>query len=289
MFEDLHLSRRELFRKSALMWLAAGYNWRIPVAPRFQLGACDWSVGKALNPEAFDRAKQIGLQGIQVSYNTSKDQAGLSVPATLQSIQEASRRTGIRVSSLAIGELNRVPYKSEPRTEEWVWNSVDAAKKLDVKVILLAFFSEGDLCNDEKGKKAVIERLKKVAPHAEKQGIVLGIESYLSAQEHLDMIHAVGSPAVKVYYDFRNSVDAGHDIFKEIPMLGKEMICEIHMKENGHRLGEGPLDWPRIAAALNGINYSGWMQIEGAIPPGGEVIACYEHNRKYLESLFSFK
>jgi L-ribulose-5-phosphate 3-epimerase len=289
MFEDLHLSRRELFRKSAFMCLAAGQEWNLPFKPKLQLGACDWSVGKALNPEAFDRAKQIGLQGIQVSYNTSKDRAGLSVPATLTSIKEASESTGIQISSLAIGELNRVPYKSEPLTEEWVWNSVDAAKKLKVKVILLAFFSEGDLRNDEKGKKAVIERLKKAAPHAEKQGVVLGIESYLSGREHLDIIQAVGSPAVKVYYDFRNAVDAGHDIFKEIPMLGKEMICEIHMKENGQRLGQGTLDWPKIAAALNEINYSGWMQIEGATPPAAELIACYQHNRKYLESLFSFK
>src|SRR5687768_2203890 len=114
MFEDPHFSRRELFRKSALMCLAAGANWRIPPVPELQLGACDWSLGKVLNPEAFDRAKQIGLQGIQVSYNTGKDPAGLSIPATLQSIKEASQRTGIQISSLAIGELNRVPYKSEP-------------------------------------------------------------------------------------------------------------------------------------------------------------------------------
>jgi L-ribulose-5-phosphate 3-epimerase len=289
MFPDLLLSRRELLRKSALMCLAALQEWVLTAAPRFQLGACDWSVGKALNPEAFDRAKQIGLQGIQVSYNTSKDQAGLSVPTTIQSIKKASARTGVKVSSLAIGELNRVPYKSDPRTEEWVWNSVTAAKELGVKVILLAFFSDGDLRNDEKGKKAVIERLKKVAPHAEKQGITLGIESYLSGPEHLDIIHAVGSKAVKVYYDFRNSVDAGHDIFKEIPMLGKEMICEIHMKENGQRLGQGTLDWPRIAEAVKKIDYSGWMQIEGATPPGADLVESYRQNRTYLESLFSFK
>ncbi|KAA0994025.1 sugar phosphate isomerase/epimerase family protein [Dyadobacter aurulentus] len=289
MIEELLLSRREVLKKSAFIFLAASQDWNLPAPPRFQLGACDWSVGKALNPEAFERAKQIGLQGIQVSYNTSKDQAGLSVPATLKSIQEASARTGVKISSLAIGELNRVPYKSEPRTEEWVWNSVDAAKALGVKVILLAFFSDGDLRNDEKGKKAVIERLKKVAPHAEKQGITLGIESYMSGQEHLDIINAVGSNAVKVYYDFRNSVDAGHDIFKEIPMLGKEMICEIHMKENGQRLGQGTLDWPKIAEAIKKTGYSGWMQIEGATPPGADLIACYQQNRTYLESLFSFK
>ena len=283
----MQLSRREMIKKGALFVAASSTSelFSKPVS-RFQLGACDWSVGKSLNPAAFDLAKEIGLQGIQVSYNTSEDFAGLSVPATLNSIWEASKRTGIKVSSLAIGELNRVPYKSDPRTEEWVYNAIIAAKALGVKVILLAFFSEGDLRNDDAGKKVVIEKLKKVAPHAEKNGITLGIESWLSAQEHLDIINAVGSKAVKVYYDFRNSVDAGHDIFKEIPMLGKEMICEIHIKENGQRLGEGTLDWPRIANAMKDIGYQGWMQIEGATPKGAEIVECYRFNRKYLEGLF---
>ena len=286
----MFISRREMIKKGALFVATSSTSDLFSkAAPQFKLGACDWSLGKSLNPEAFDRAKQIGLQGIQVSYNTGKDHAGLSVSETLNSIKEASKRTGIKVSSLAIGELNRVPYKSDPRTEEWVYNAITAAKALDVRVILMAFFNDGDLRNDDAGKKVVIERLKKVAPHAERNGITLGIESWLSGQEHLDIINAVGSKSVKVYYDFRNSVDAGHDIFKEIPTLGKEMICEIHMKENGQRLGEGTLDWPRIAKALKDINYRGWMQIEGATPPGSEIIPVYQQNRKYLESLFSFK
>lgn len=286
MKDALLLNRREMIKSSALLMASAAWDTDPVKAPRFQIGACDWSVGRQLSPEAFDRARQIGLNGIQVSYNTGKNEKGLSVPETLQAIRDASARTGVKVSSLAIGELNRVPYKSQPKTEEWVWNSVDAAKALGVKVILLAFFSEGDLRNDDAGKKAVIARLKKVAPHAEKQGITLGIESWLSGQEHLDIIHAVGSNAVKVYYDFRNSTDAGHDIFKEIPMLGKDMICEIHMKENGQRLGEGPLDWPRVAKAVKEIGYEGWMQIEGATPQGAEIIPCYQHNLSYLKGLF---
>ncbi len=284
------VNRREAIKKGALLIAASSsFDLLSKRTPRFQLGACDWSVGKSLNPEAFDRAQQIGLQGIQVSYNNGKNYEGLSNPVTLQSIKDASQRTGVKVSSLAIGELNRNPYKSDPKTEAWVYNSIDAAKSLGVKVILLAFFSEGDLRNDEPGKKVVIERLKKVAPHAEKQGITLGIESYLTAQEHLDIINAVGSKAVKVYYDFRNAADAGNDVFKEVPMIGKDLICELHMKENGYRLGEGTMDWPKIAEMVKNIGYKGWMQIEGATPQGAEIISCYQQNRKYLEGLFSFK
>ena len=283
------IKRREALKNTALL-LGTTLTWELSAnaKPRYQLGACDWSIGKRLNPETFVVAKNIGLQGLQLSFNTADDEKGLSNVLLLRTIKEASNRTKIKVSSLAIGELNRVPYKSEAKTEEWVWNSVDAAKALGVKVVLLAFFNKGDLRGDDAGKKMVIERLKKVAPHAEKQGVTLGIESYLSAAEHLEIIDAVGSNAVKVYYDFRNSADAGHDIYAEIPLLGKDMICELHMKENGQRLGEGTLDWPRIAKLIDQSGYKGWMQIEGARPIGVDIVQCYQYNRQYLEGLFKF-
>jgi L-ribulose-5-phosphate 3-epimerase len=281
------ISRRQAIKLS-LLQVSAATTWDFPLKkPRFQLGACDWSLGKTMDPGAFDVAKQIGLQGVQLSYNRGDDAVGLSNPATLNAIKAASSTTGVKISSLAIGELNNVPYKSDSRTEEWVWNSVDVASRLGVKVILLAFFGKGDLRNDEQGKKEVIRRLKKVAPHAEKKGVVLGLETYLSAEEHLDIIQAVGSKSVRVYYDFRNAADAGHDIYKEIPLLGKEMICELHMKENGKRLGEGTLDWPRIAGAVMDMGYKGWMQIEWANSTP-DIVACYQHNRQYLSRLFPF-
>lgn len=283
------LSRREALKQSALLLGGSlGWDYRVRPKPRFRLGACDWSIGPRMNPGTFDIARTIGLRGLQVSYNTTQDERGLSNPETLRAIREASVRTGIEIAGVAIGELNRVPYKSEARTEEWVWNSVDAAKALGASVILLAFFGNGELRDDPAGQKVVIERLKKVAPHAEKQGITLGIESYLSAREHLNIIEAVGSKAVKVYYDARNSADAGHDVYEEIPFLGKDLICELHMKENDFRLGEGTLDWPRVAGLLKEIGYRGWMQIEGATPKGAEVVGCYQQNRHYLESLFTF-
>ncbi|GLU50918.1 sugar phosphate isomerase/epimerase family protein [Dyadobacter frigoris] len=283
------MNRRQAIKKSALLFgAAARLEMSGVVKSAFKLGACDWSLGKTLSPDAFDIARKIGLQGVQVSYNASKDPTGLSDPKTLEIIRQASKDSGVKISSLAIGELNRVPYKSDPRAEEWVLKSIDTAKELGAKVILLAFFSEGDLRNDLQGQKAVIDKLKKAAPHAEKLGITLGIESYLTAQEHIDIIERVGSKSVKVYYDFRNATDAGNDVFKELKMLGKDRICELHMKENGQRLGEGTLDWPEIAKAIKDIGYEGWMQLEWASPKDVDIVTCYQHNKEYLGKLFQF-
>ena len=91
----------------------------------------------------------------------------------------------------------------------------------------------------------VVKRLKAVAPKAEKAGMILGIESWLSAEGHLDILNRVGSKAVQVYYDVCNSNDRGYDIYREIRQLGRERICEFHFKENGALLGQGKVDFAK--------------------------------------------
>lgn len=259
------------------------------VGKQFNIGACDWSLGKGSDPSAFNIAAQIGLKGIMVDMGSAENNLHLRDKAVQQQYREASSVTGVKISSIAMGVLNNVPYKSAPETEQWVWDSVDVAKALGVNVVLLAFFNNNDLRNDAAGKKEVIARLKKVAPHAEKNGITLGIESYLDAAEHMDIIDKVGSNNIKVYYDFRNTADAGFDTVKEFKKLGKSMVCELHMKENGYLLGKGTLDWPAIGKAVYESGYygDGWMQIEWALPKDVPVVDGYKQNLVFLQNIFS--
>lgn len=155
------------------------------------------------------------------------------------------------------------------------------------RVILLAFFHNNDLRNDKAGTDETIRRLKEVAPKAEEAGVILGIESWLSAEDNMRIIDRVGTPAVKVYYDVANSTERGYDIGREIRWLGKQgQICEFHMKENGARLGQGLIDFRKVREAIDDIGYRGPMQIEGAIPPGGHLVESYIANRKFLQSIF---
>lgn len=256
---------------------------------KFKIGACDWSIGKVCDVSGLDLAKEIGLQGLQVSLGGVADNFRLRNKSIQQDFLTKSKETGVKISSLGIAELNTYPYKSDPRAEGWVSDSIDVAKNLGVSIILLAFFNANDLRNDPNGKAETVRRLKRVAPKAEKMGITLGIESYLTAEEHLEIMQQVGSPAIKVYYDFRNAADAGNDVYKEMKLLGKDNICELHMKENGFLLGKGTLDWQRIGNTLDEIGYygDGWMQIEGARPPKMGIVESYKHNFSYLRSIFN--
>ena len=290
---ESRLSRRAMLGQStqAVAWLALAANCAPLFAAaskrRFRIGACDWSIGRMGDPAAFELAKEIGLDGVQVSLGTAADDMRLRKPEVQQQYKEAASRAGLEVSSLAIGELNSIPYKSDPRTVAWVSDSVDVCRALGVRVVLLAFFSNDDLRGDKAGVDEVVRRLKAVAPKAQKAGVILGLESWLSAEQHLDILKRVGSPAVQVYYDLCNSTDMGYDICQEIRALGKRRICEFHAKENGALLGQGKIDFKKVRAALDDIGYSGWIQIEGAVPPGKQILESYQANCKFLRAILA--
>jgi len=256
-------------------------------AGRFTLGACDWSLGQRARTDALTVAKQLGLDGVQVSMGSVDNDLQLRRADVQRAYRDAATATGVRIGGVALDLMNQVPYKSDPRTEQWVSDSIDAAKALDVRVILLAFFEKGDLLNDPDGQEEVIRRLRRVAPKAEQQGIVLGIESWLSAPEHLRILDAVRSRSVQVYYDLANSTQMGYDILPEIRQLGRDRICEFHAKENGFLLGQGRIDFPAVRKAMDDIGYGGWIQIEGAVPKGQPLIESHTRNVRFMRTHFS--
>ena len=284
-----HFSRRDLL-KGATTLLGAGLGGGIRdvfAAGRFNIGACDWSIGMRGKTGAMALARQLGLDGAQVSMGSVESDLHLRQPDVQRSYRDAAEAAGVRVGGIALDVLNQVPYKSDPRTEQWVSDSIDVARALNARVVLLAFFDRGDLRDDADGQAEVIRRLKRVARKAEERGVILGIESWLSARDHLRIIDAVGSASVQVYYDVANSTERGYDINAEIRELGRARICEFHAKENGFLLGQGKIDFPAVRKAMDDIGYSGWIQIEGAVPKGQPMLESYVENARFMRAQFS--
>ncbi len=279
-------SRRALLA-SAGAGLVLSPGWRALLADQtreFPIGACDWSLGKGQKLEALELAEQIGLDGVEVSFNGGPVN-DLRQEDVRQTYLAEARRRNVQICSLAMGVLNRVPYASDPQAEAWVAESIDVMAKMNVRMMLLAFFFEGDIKGDAALQAAVVERLKRIAPKAEKAGVVFGLETTLNADEHIRILDAVGSPAVKVYYDVSNMLRRGNDIYKEIPRLG-DRICRIHMKEKDCLLGQGEVDFPGVRKAMDKIGYRDWLVIESATVKGRPVADCYRDNVKYLRSIF---
>jgi len=253
----------------------------------FKLGVCDWTIGKTADPGSFEIAKRIGLDGVQVDFGRGENRLPLFERELQDDILDQARRHNMEIPSLAMGVLNNVPYKSDPRAERWVRQGIEVAEAMGVKVILLAFFGKGDLRNDEQGITRVVQRLRHIAPDAEIAGVTLAIESWLSAEQHIDIIERVGSRAVKVYYDVANSHKAGYDIYREIRQLGP-LICEFHAKDYDNLYGKGSIDFKEVRLAMDDIGYRGWLVIEGTEMPLGLEESC-RYDAEYLRGIFPKK
>lgn len=253
-----------------------------------RVSMCDWSMGKT-TPDAFPLAREIGLEGVQVSIGNPDNKLWLRQARVQKEYIEASRKSEVAISSLAMGLLNDIPLMSEPRTAIWVADAIEAAKALHVPTILLAFFGKGELKEDNAtDMRRVTEVLEELAPRAEKAGVILGVESYMSAEGHLKIIDKVQSDAVQVYYDFYNShVTKGYDFVKEMRLLGCKRVCEVHFKEGRHLLGgSGKPDWPTVVKVLKEIGYDRWVTLETS-SPSGNMVADTRTNLEYVRKLWA--
>ena len=269
----------------------------------FKIGTCDWSIKMQLSGDAFQFARRNGLRGIQYSFDAAGNGLDLRLRGNRDTIRNTVAETGVGISSLGIGLLNRVPFALTEEGEKLVVECLetmatlkeeaaelkdrDLAAKVSPKIVLLAFFGKADINGKPDLIENVIEKLKRVAPLAEKHGFILGLETLLSEEDHRHIIESVGSPAVKVYYDTGNSARMGYDIYREIESLGTEKICEIHIKENGALLGKGDIDFEKVKSLLKTINYKGWLIIEGSTPKGMSREEGCEKNAAYALNHFN--
>jgi L-ribulose-5-phosphate 3-epimerase len=52
-------------------------------------------------------------------------------------------------------------------------------------------------------------------------------------------------------------------------------------------LGQGKVDFYKVRQAMDDIGYAGWVQIEGAIPPGGQMLESYRANCRFMRGILA--
>jgi len=232
----------------------------------WKIGICDWDVRATGRLTSFAIAKELGFEGVQASYQIDGPDA-LADKANRPKFLEAARESGVDIASFCIGMMNSRPLATTPDAVGWVEDCISAMVDMNVEQVLVPFFGNADMTRQTDHLPIVIEKFKHLAPIAEKNKKILSIESTLSAEEHLKMLDAIGSDAVKVYYDVCNGelYNKNYDIFHEMELLGKhKLISQIHFKENRRRLGEGDIDFTKVCETLDKIGYNGWVVVEGS-------------------------
>jgi L-ribulose-5-phosphate 3-epimerase len=276
-------------RKFICSAVAAGACSRLAIAREqtLRIGVTDWNLNLGANPEAVPLAAKLGFEGVQISFGRKlvDDKMPVDDPAVIARYLSLSRQYKIPIDGTCVDRLHDNGLKSDPLAPKWVLDSIRLTKALDTKVLLLPFFSRWAL-QTKAEMDYVGDALRDLAPEAAKAGVILGLENTISAEDNVRIMERSRSGSVLVYYDVGNSTEAGFDPVKEIRWLGKDRICQFHLKDNPHYLGEGSIRFGPIMRAIREIQFSGYANLETDVPPK-QLDADLRRNLAYIRNVMA--
>lgn len=261
---------------------------------RYKVAVVDLMILKRQKLGAFQLAKDLGADGVEVDMgglgarDTFDNQ--LTNAVTRQQFLDKARELGLEIPSLAMTGFFAQSFAERPTVPRMIQDCVDTMKAMDVKVAFLPLGVKGDLVKNPELRPAIVERLKMAGAIAAKAGVVIGVETSLPAAEEVKLLEAVGSPAIKIYFNFSNALQNGRDIHQELRTLGKDRICQIHAtNEDGVWLEHDPkIDLSKIKETLDALDWRGWLVIERSrdAQDPRNVKKNFTANATYLKKIF---
>ncbi|PUV23561.1 sugar phosphate isomerase/epimerase family protein [Sphingobacterium athyrii] len=262
---------------------------------RYHVAVIDLMILKRQKLSAFDLAKEIGADGLEVDMgglgNRVTFDSKLGDPAERKAFLDKAKETGITICSLAMTGFYAQSFATRPTYQQMVGDCLDTCQKMGVKVAFLPLGVTCDLVKYPELRPAIVERLRVVGEMAKKAGVVIGIETALDAKGEVGLLKEVGSKHIQIYFNFSNPLKEGRDLIQELTILGKKRICQIHCTdEDGVWLENNKrLNMPLVKQTLDRMGWHGWLVIERSrdanLPPRA-VKENFGANTRYVKQLF---
>ena len=305
-----HMSRRDLLARAgagmaagllssrASTWSAEANEAPLRTADqRYKIGVCDWMILKRQKLGAFQWTDRIGADGVEVDMGSLGDRetfdSQLADPAVRQQFLDEAAKYHLEICSIAMSGFYAQSFAERPTVPRMLQDCIDTQKAMKVKVAFLPLGVRGDLVKRPELRPAVVERLKTAGTKAAEAGVMIGVETALDAAGEVKLLEEIGSPAVRIYFNFANALQNGRDLCKELQVLGKERICQIHCTdEDGVWLQDNPrIDMPKVKKTLDDMGWGGWLVIERSrsAKNSRDVAWNFGANTKYLKSGFQAK
>lgn len=258
-----------------------------------QIGIIDGSLNLPWE-KLFDAARQLGFAGVELGVGKDYDKSKLWSAEGRRELAGLSQKTDVAIASLCLHSYWNYSFAdpsavTQKTAAQIATDAAAIARELRAQNILIPLTYAREITPAQATRRWV-DRVQRVAPAAERAGVVFCLENVgqpfaKNAQQVADLVDAIGSPAVKVYYDPGNALSAGLDPLREIPLLGPR-IAQVHIKEIGaDLLGQGKMKFKSILAALRDIGYDGWLVLE--TPATSDPVKSQAANLSYLEALLA--
>jgi sugar phosphate isomerase/epimerase len=237
---------------------------------KLRIGVTDWNLMLGANPDSVPLAARLGFDGVQVSFGQKLIDGRMPAddPAVVARYLKLSADNSLPIDGTCVDMLHINGLKSDKLAVRWVADSIRLTAGLRAQVLLLPFFGRNALKTEEERNYAG-DVLRDLAPEAQKAGVVLGLEDENSAEENVRIMDRSRAANVLVYYDVGNSTNiGGYDVVKEIRWLGKDRICQIHLKDKPLYLGDGRIPFAQVLQAIGDIGFTGYANLETGAHPG---------------------
>ncbi|MET0844016.1 MAG: sugar phosphate isomerase/epimerase family protein [Mycetocola sp.] len=248
--------------------------------------------------DAIELFAQAGLDGAELIW---QDGYLSAIPETdnarlLADIREISTKTGLPIVGLTpyMTGINSLDEAERSRDVDRFTRCIRDAAALGAGVVRVyaGAYSPDQIGIRPQLWEQLVRSLTELAPVAGENGVVLAVENHfntmtVSAQETIELIEAVQSPAVDILYDQANLTFTHNEDFPRAIELQRGHITHVHAKDltfvdrdrpfsasavanvtgeqravRSRVIGDGEMDWGAIIAALLTEGYDGVISLE---------------------------
>ena len=261
---------------------------------RYKIGLIDLMLLKRQKLGAISLAKELGADGVEVDMGGLGNRPTFDNQLLIDSVRsqflKTAKELGVEIFSLA---MTGYYAQSFCNREEYIRSIEDCIATMKLMNVTTAFLPLGVQCDLKKNPRvrdSVITRLRMAGKMAEKAGVVIGIETSLSAAEEVTLLKQIGSPAIKIYFNFSNPLKEGRDLITELKILGKDRICMMHAsnKDSVWLQNDPQINMVQVKQALDEMGWTGWLVVERSRDANKprDVKGNYGANTSYLKKIF---
>jgi len=262
--------------------------------PRYKVAVVDLMLLKRQKLGAIPLAKTVGADGLELDMGGLGNRETFENALTNDSIRrqflETAQADSIAFCSVALTGFYSQNFATRPTYAKNIADAIATMKGMHIPIAFLPLGVNADPGKHPEWRDSLIRRLKVAGKMAEQAGVVIGIETTLPAAEELQLLKAIGSPAVKSYFNFANALDAKRDLIRELKTLGRNNICQIHCTNtDGVWLqNDTAIDMKKVKATLDEMGYAGWLVIERSrdAKDPHNVKKNFRANTHFVQSLF---
>jgi sugar phosphate isomerase/epimerase len=261
---------------------------------RYKIGLIDLMLLKRQKLGAITLAAQLDADGVEVDLGGLGNRPTFDNQLLIDSVRnkflQTAKENNVEIFSLAMTGYYAQSFCGREAYKKSIEDCIATMKLMNIKTAFLPLGVQCDLKKNPSVRDSVVARLKVAGKMAQDAGVVIGIETALSAKEEVQLLREINSPAIKIYFNFSNPLKEGRDLISELKILGKDRICMIHAtnKDSVWLQNDPQIDMYKVKKTLDEMGWSGWLVIErsrDASKPR-DVKGNYGANTAYLKKVF---